>query len=240
MAVILTVSETLGGAEVSDTLAGAGTGVDLGQVVNSQYAPIVGDQALNGGAQVLYFRHNATIDPITNLKIYMDSYSRTGFTYGGASTALSDYNTLKSEGDASAVTAAEKNNSTGLAGGLWMEMQRNIASSNQFDIATDRISNDPLIYDQGPGTKFVKIFGKGNNGIDEASAYGVIREACVYTPDNLAENDPSASVDGKIGIETDSVLGNRAKIRFRVYLREAFADGGIFQVALLARFSYTA
>jgi hypothetical protein len=56
----------------------------------------------------------------------------------------------------------------------------------------------------------------------------------------LAENAPSAPVDGKIGISTDNVLGNRAKLRFRIYLREAFADGGIFQAALIARFSYTA
>lgn len=240
MAVLLTVSETLGGSEVADSLAGAGTGVDLGQVVNGQYAPIVGDQALNGGAQVLFFRHNAVIDPITNLKVYMDNYSRTGFTYGGAGTSLGDFNTLKSEGNASAITAAEKNNSTGLAGGLWMEMQRNISSSNQFDIATNRVTSDGNVYDQGPGSKFVKIFGRGAQGQDEATAYGVIREACVYTADNLTENDPSAPVDGKIGIETDNVLGNRAKLRFRIYLREAFADGGIFQVALVARFSYTA
>lgn len=231
MAVILTVSETLGGTEVADSLSGGGTGVDLGQVVNGQYSPIV-DQTSNTGAQVLYLRHNAVIDPITSLKIYMDSYSRTGFTYGGAVTALSDYNTLKSEGNASAVTAAEKNNSTGLAGGVWMEMQKDVASSNQFDIATARGAD--------PATKYVKIFGKASQGQDEASAYGIIKESCLYTPDNLVENAASAPVDGKIGIETDTVLGNRAKIRFRIFLREAFADGGIFQFSLICRFSYTA
>jgi hypothetical protein len=231
MAVILTVSETLGGSEVADSLAGAGTGVDLGQCVNGQYSPII-DQTLNTGAQVLYLRHNAVVDPITNLKIYLDSYSRTGFTYGGASTAASDYNSLKAEGSASDVTAAAKNNSNGLAGGIWMEQQYNVATSNQFDIATAR-SGDPA-------TKYVQIFGKSAQGIDEATAYGVIKEACLYTPDNLAENAPSAPVDGKIGISTDTVLGNRAKLRFRIYLREAFADGGIFQAALIARFSYTA
>lgn len=231
MAVILTVSETLGGAEVSDSLAGGGTGVDLGQCVNSQFSPII-DQTANTGAQVLYLRHNAVIDPITNLKIYMDSYSRTGATYGGAATALSDYNTLKSEGNASAVTAAEKNNSTGLAGGVWMEMQRDVATANQFDIATARGID--------PATKYVKIFGKSAQGQDEATAYGIIAESCLYTPDNLAENAASAPVDGKIGIETDTVLGNRSKLRFRIYLREAFADGGIFQFSLIARFSYTA
>lgn len=231
MAVILTVSETLGGAEVADSLAGAGTGVDLGQVVNGQYSPII-DQTLNTGAQVLYLRHNAVVDPITNLKIYLDSYSRTGFTYGGAATASGDYNSLKAEGSASDVTAAAKNNSNGLAGGIWMEQQYDVATSNQFDIATARGGD--------PATKYVQIFGKSAQGIDEATAYGVIKEACLYTDDNLTETAPDAPVDGKIGISTDSDLGNRAKLRFRIYLREAFADGGIFQAALVARFSYTA
>lgn len=231
MAVILTVSETLGGAEVADSLAGAGTGVDFGQCVNGQYSPIL-DQTLNTGAQVLYLRHNAVWDPITNLKIYLDSYSRTGFTYGGAATAGGDYNSLKAEGSASDATAAAKNNSNGLAGGIWMEQQYDVATSNQFDIDTARGSD--------PGSKFVQIFGKSAQGIDEVTAYGIIKEACLYTPNNLLENAPSAPVDGKIGKETDSVLGNRAKLRFRIYLREAFADGGIFQAALVARFSYTA
>lgn len=231
MSVLLTVSETLGGSEVSDSLAGGGTGVDLGQVVNGQYAPIV-DLVTNDGAQVLYFRHNAVIDPITNLKIYMDSYARTGFTYGGAATAASDYTVLKAEGALSDVTAAAKNNSNGLASGVWMEQQYNVATSNQFDIATAR-SGDP-------GTKYVQIFGRSAAGVSESTAFGVIKESCVYTPDDIAENAPSAPVDGKIGISTDTVLGNRSKLRFRIYLREAFADGGIFQFSLIARFSYTA
>lgn len=231
MAVLLTVSETLGGAEVSDSLAGGGTGVDLGQVVNGQYSPII-DQVSNSGAQVLYFRHNAVTDPITNLKVYMDSFSRTGFTYGGASTATSDYTVLKAEGSASDVTAAAKNNSNGLASGVWIEQQYNVASSNQFDIATARGID--------PASKYVQIFGKAAAGVDEVTAYNIIKESCVYTPDNVAENAPSAPVDGKIGIDTDTVLGNRSKLRFRIYLREAFADGGIFQFSLIARFSYTA
>lgn len=231
MAVLLTISETLSGSEVADSLAGGGTGVDLGQVVNGQYAPIV-DQVTNAGAQVLYLRHNAVVDPITNLKFYLDSYSRTAFTYGGAATASSDYNVLKAEGSASDVTAAAKNNSNGLASGIWMEQQYNVASSNQFDIATARGSD--------PGSKYVQIFGKSAAGVDEATAFNIIKESCLYTPDNVAENAPSAPVDGKVGVSNDSVLGNRAKLRFRIYLREAFADGGIFQASLIARFSYTA
>lgn len=231
MAVLITISESLNGAEVADNLAGAGTGVDLGQVVNGQYSPII-DQQTNTGAQVLYVRHNAVFDPITNLKFYIDSYARTGFTYAGAGTAASDYTVLKTQGANSDMTANAKNNSNGIASGLWMEMQYNVASSNQFDPETARAD--------GAGSKFVKIFGKANAGINEASAFDVIKEACVWSPDNVQELAPSAPVDGKVGKADDSVLGNYAKLRFRIYLSEAFADGGIFQAALVARFSYTA
>jgi hypothetical protein len=231
MAVTLTISETINGAEVSDALSGGGTGIDFGQVVNGQFCPLT-SQALNEGAQILYLRHNATIDPVTNLKFYLDSYARTGFTYGGAVTAASDYNALKAEGALSDVTVLAKNNANGLASGVWMEQQYNVTTTGQFDIATARGSD--------PGSKYVKIFGRANQGIDEATAFTVIKESCLYTPDNVAENAPSAPVDGKIGKSDDTVLGNRSKLRFRTYLRTAFVDGGIFQASLIARFSYTA
>lgn len=231
MAVTLTISESIGGAEVSDSLAGGGTGVDLGQVVNGLYSPII-DANTNTGAQVLYLRHNAVIDPITDLSIYMDSYARTGFTYGGASTAASDYSALKTEGDLSDVSLAAKNNSNGLASGLWMEMQYDVSTTNQFDIYSTRAGSEL-------GSKFVKIFGKSNEGIDESTSYGVIKEACLFA-NGVNEDAPVSPVDGKIGISGDSTLGDYAKLRFRIYLREAFVDGGVFQAALVARFSYTA
>ena len=230
MSVVLTISESLGGSEVADSLAGGGTGIDLGQVVSGQFSPI-SDQTTNAGAQVLYFRHNAVDDPITNFKVYMDSYSRTGFTYGGAATAASDYIDLKAEGAASDVTAAAKNNSNGLASGVWMEQQYNVATSNQFNIATARGAD--------PGSKYVQIFGRSSQGIDETTAFGLIKEACLYTADNVTETGATAPVDGKIGIATDTVLGNRAKLRFRIYLRSTFAEGGIFQFSLVSRFAYT-
>ena len=230
MAVTLTISETLSGSEVADSLNGGGTGTDLGQCVNGLYSPII-DSTTNTGAQVLYLRHNATIDPITNLSIYMDSYARTGFTYGGAATASSDYTTLKDEGDLSDVSLAAKNNSNGLVSGLWMEMQYDVSSTNQFDIYSARGAD--------PASRFVKIFGKGAQGIDEDTAYGVIKESCLFA-NGVNEDAPITPVDGKIGKSGDSTLGDRAKLRFRIYLREAFADGGVFQACLVARFSFTA
>lgn len=238
MPVILTVSETVSGSEYADALAGdpLATGIDFGQVTNGGYAPVI-DANLNTGAQVCYLRHDATVDPITNLKIYLDSYSRTGFTYGGpiARNAAADYMTLKDEGQASGVTALEKNNSSGLASGLWMEMQHDVSTTNQFDIENVR--------SEGNGDKFVKIFGKQvasiPQGVNEATAYTLIKEAALYW-NGSSETDVVGAVDGKIGISTDSTLGNRMKLRFRVFLRSAFAEGGIFQASLVTRFSYTA
>jgi len=50
MAVVLTISETVTGANVSDSLAGGSTGLDFGQVTNGQYAPLI-SQAANTGHQ---------------------------------------------------------------------------------------------------------------------------------------------------------------------------------------------
>lgn len=237
MAVLLTVSETLGGAEVSDALAGGGTGIDLGQVTNGSYAPLT-DQTLNQGAQTLFLRHDAIVDPITEVKMYLVSYAETGFTYGGPSNtdAASNLADILAEGASSDVSAAAKNNSNGLAGGLWMEMQYNVTETNQFDIFNNRTINS-ISY---PGSKFVKVYGRAGEGQSPATAFDLIKEACLYTPDNSAENAPTVPVDGKIGKSTDTVLGNRAKIRMRIYLKTAFADGGIFQLAKVFRYSYTA
>lgn len=237
MAVLLTVSETLGGAEVSDALAGGGIGLDLGQVTNGSYAPLV-DQNLNQGAQTLYLRHDAIVDPITEVKMYLASYSETGFTYGGpsntdAATNLAD---ILAEGASSDVSAAAKNNSNGLAGGLWIEMQYNVTDTNQFDIFNSRTINSVT----SPGSTFVKIYGRAGQGQSAPTAFGLIKEACLYTPDNSAENAPSAPVNGKIGKSTDAVLGNRGKMKMRIYLKSGFADGGIFQLAKVFRYSYTA
>ncbi|MGL6123477.1 MAG: hypothetical protein ACRC1W_10755, partial [Shewanella sp.] len=154
MAVTLTISESIDGAAISDSLAGGGTGVDLGSVSNSSYAPVT-DRSANTGAQNLYIRHDATIDPITNFKIYLDSYTATGFTYGGAVSAASDYASIKTMGQGS---GSSKNNNDGLSAGIWMDMDADASTANQFDQATF--------------PSLVKIFGDaGTDGIDLASAF---------------------------------------------------------------------
>lgn len=223
MAVSLTISETLSGAALSDALAGGGTGLDLGSCANNSYAPVVLKSG-NTGRQDLYIRHNATIDPITDVKFYLGVYGGiTGYTYGGARTAAGDYTDIKALGNAS---GSSKNNGDGLSGGIWIDQRWNVTDANQFDIATYP-------------TK-VKIFGdNGTDGIDLASAFGLITDAMVY--DNASvETAATVPVAGKIGKSGDTVLGDQAHVRLRVYLPSAHAEGGIYQVELVTAYSYTA
>lgn len=222
MAVLLTVSETLDGTAVADALAGGGSGIDLGSVVNGSYAPVI-SKASNTGAQNLYIRHDATIDPITDVKTFIQEYGvGTGFTYGGADTAANDFATIKALGNAS---GNSKNNGDGLSGGLWIDMDWDASTTNQFDQA-----NFPAL---------VKIYGDNvSDGADLANAFPVIDDAMVY--DAPGETAASAPVDGQIGINGDTTLGDNAHVKLRIYLTQAFADGGIIQWEWVIAYSYTA
>jgi len=221
MAVLLTISETLGGAAIADSLAGGGTGVDLGSVTNNNYAPII-DKSANTGKQDLYISHDATIDPITDVKFYIDSYAVTGFTYGGADSAANDFTTLKNLGNTS---GSSKNNADGLSGGLWIDMDFDATTTNQFDQA-----NFPAL---------VKIFGDNVvDGTDLANAFLLAADALVY--DAPGETAATAPVAGKIGKANDNALGEAAHIKLRIYLPNSFSQGGIVQVAFVTAYSFTA
>lgn len=222
MAVALTVSETLDGTAVSDALANGGNGVDLGSVTNGQYAPIVSAPA-NTGAQILYIRSDATVDPVTEVKTFIQTYgTSTGFSYGGADSAANDYATLVAEGNAS---GSSKNNSDDLSSGLWIDMDSDVSTTNQFD--------------QAGFPSVVKIYGDNNtDGIDLASGFTMAAEAMVV--DNGGEQQASAPIAGQIGKDSDLVLGDNAKIRLRIFLRLAFPNGGILQWEWVIAYSFTA
>jgi hypothetical protein len=223
MAVNLTLSETLGGSAIADALSGGGTGLDFGSVQNGKYAPLV-NQALNQGFQSLYIRHDAAIDPITDVKFFIDAYSTTGFTYGGAQSSAIDYTTMKSLGSASGTS---KNNLDGLSGGLWIDM----------DAAQRLGANDTTRFDIASRPTNVKIFGdNGTDGQDLASAFLLQSESLV----NAGHATPSAPVDGQIGKSLDTVRGDSALVLLRVYLPTAHPDGGIVQWAFAVVYSFTA
>jgi hypothetical protein len=230
MTVLLTVSETLGGSNFADALAGGGTGIDLGNVINGQYAPIT-SQPANTGHQAVYIRHDATIDPITNLKTYLQQFgSGTGFTYGGANTAAADFTKILNMGNADNMGAAVGNNSDGLGGGLHIDMDWDVSTANQF--LGSRTGSQKQIYGDNGGAA-------SGDGRNLATAFTMHVDAMMY--DNASvETAPTTPVAGSVGKSGDSVLGDYAKPRIRIFLRQDEVDGGIIQFEWVAAYSYTA
>jgi len=223
MAVTLTVNETIDpSSSIADALEGGGTGVDLGSVSNNSFAPIV-DKTLNQGAQDLYIVHDATVDPITDTKTFIQTYGTgTGFTYGGADSAANDYALMTSLGNAS---GGSKNNADGLSGGLWIDH--------------DAFSNDSNRFDQAGRPTVVYIYGDGGTqGIDLASAVVIGADAMVYNAPG--ETDATAPVAGQIGKSADTALGDNAHIKLRIYLPNSHTQGGIIQWEWVIAYSFTA
>lgn len=221
MAVNLTVAKTLNGTQIADTLAGGSAGLDLGSCVNSEFAPITSKSA-NTGWQDLFIRHNATIDPITDVKTFIAEF--TG-TYGGAQTPSIDIATLIAKGAAD--NEATSNNSDGLASGLRIEHDADIAGALGLNAFL-------------PSRGQVKIYGNGStDGIDLASAFPLHVDAMVYNNAG-SQADASAPVTGKIGKTGDTVLGDRAHIKLRYYLEQNAPDGGVLQFDYVIAYSFTA
>lgn len=221
--VTVTISETIAGSEVGDTLAGGSTGVDFGQVVTGSYAPVT-DQSANTGAQALYVRHDATVDPITDCAWYLVQYSG---TYGGASSASADKTALLALGAAD--SGADKNNNDGNSRGLHMDMDWQVTASNMFAYSREASGNK-------------RIFGKdysGLDGSDLANAFPLHVDACSYY-NGSTEADATTPVTGKIGKSNDTVLGNRGHVFFRYYLHSSATTGGINQVTNVFTYSFTA
>lgn len=222
-AVLLIASETVTGSEASDTLSGSDTGLDLGQVVNGAYSPIT-NQSLNTGAQDLFLRNDATIDPVTNVKFYVGTFSG---TYGGANTAGADFTTLTGYG--SSDTGATKNNTDGNSRGLHIDMDWQVSSTNQFDYSRD-------------GTQmriFGKNYGGGLDGASQTNAFAMHVDSASYW-NGSSEVDATTPQTSKIGKSTDSVLGNRCHLKKRFYLHSGAVDGGILQYDFVVAYSYTA
>lgn len=226
MPVVMVVAKTAAGSDVSDSLNGGAVGLDLGQTIPGAYTPVT-LQAVNTGAQHLFFYHNATVDPVTSVGFYLDPFSG---TYGGASSAAADYSSILALGLADAGTT---NNNTdpggGLSRGLHIDMSWDVSDSSQFAYARE-----------ASGQK--RIFGKvysGLTGATLATAFPVHADAMSYW-NGTVEVDASAPSAGSIGKSTDSALGNRAHIRARFYLQTGALDGGILQFDTICKFSYTA
>lgn len=213
-------------SDIADGLSGGDSGADLGQASNGSYSPLSGAQADNGGSKDLYFAHDATVDPITNVGFYLAQF--TG-TYGGPASGSpsADLNTMLQQGIDDA--GGTKNNIDGLSSGLHIDMSYNVATASQF-----------LPSRESAGQK--RIFGKSYSGIQkgvQASPITLHQDAAFYW-NGSTKGEPSAAEAGKIGKSNDTVLGNRAQIRLRYYLPTSASIGGILQWAFVSLFSYTA
>jgi hypothetical protein len=222
MTVTLVVSETVNGAEVSDGLSGGDTGLSYGQVVNGSYCPVV-SQAANTGQQDLYLFHDG-VQPITDVKLYIDVYSG---TYGGADTAGNDYALLGSLGASDA--GATGNNLDGLSRGLHVDMSWNVSAATQFYYARE-----------GTGQK--RIFGKSYSGLDglgSTTAFDLHVDAMSYW-NGSTEVDASGPVTGTIGGSADTgTYGNRGHIKTRFYLHSGATQGGVFQWDTVINYAFT-
>jgi hypothetical protein len=231
VAVLLTVSETISGSQFADALNGGGTGIDFGAVITGQYAPLV-NQILNTGHLDAFIRHDAAVDPVTDLKTFIQQYgSGTGFAYGGANTAALDIAKLLNMGNADSMGGSVGNNSDGLGGGLQIDMDWDVSSASQFQ--GSRI-----------GTGFKRIYGDNGgaatgDGRNLATAFLMKADAMSFNSGGT-EVGPSAAQDGKIGKSGDAVLGDRAHPRFRMFLRSDETEGGIIQGEMVIGYSFTA
>jgi len=243
MTVLLTLSEFIDGAGVSDSLAGGGTGIDLGSVVNGSYTPIGGGGPVdNSGAQQVFIRHNALTDLITDVQTLIQEYGvGTGFTFGGQDTAANDIATmLDTLGDNSGTS---KNNGDDLSAGLWIDMNSDVTQVNQFDFAVNGIG-------QG-GDDSVQIYGRGGGatngaGSDLTNAITLDSAAMVIDSDQGAGGDAtngfnaSAPVAGQIGKNEDGVLGDNGHLRLRAHLPSSFTASGLVQFEFITAYSFTA
>jgi len=227
MAISLVVSETRAGSQIADVLAGtANTGIDFGQSTNGAYAPLV-DQGTNDGAKNVHIRHNAVVDPITDFKTYIQTFSG---SYGGADTAANDFATLKAKGNAS--SSSDANNDDGLGSGLHVDMDWDVDLATQF--APSRIFTGG-----GPGDH-VAVYGDANtDGIDLASAV-LVKADAMYYDNGATQIAPTVPVLGKIGISTDAVLGNACHLRYRFLLEQIASVGGILQFDIVWAYAFTA
>ena len=233
MPVLITVSETYGGANFSDALEGGGSGIDYGSCINGQYAPII-DQTSNTGAKNIYIRHDATIDPITNVKTFVQQYGTgTGAAYGGANTAADDFTKLQALGVADNMGGGVANNSDGLGAGLHLDM--------------DWDANETTPYFSGSRKGTLKqVFGDNSNGVSLATAYPMLVDAMTNTQGTGVETAATGAIEGTIGRDFSvnaaeaALYGDRAHARSRFYLQTSETEGGVLQWEFVVAFSYTA
>jgi hypothetical protein len=237
MTVLLTVSETWNGANYAEALEGGGAGIDMGACINGQYAPVV-SQPANTGHKDVFIRHDATIDPVTDVKTFVQQYGvGTGFTYGGANSAAADLTKLLNMGNADTMGAAIANNIDGNGNGLHIDMDWDVSTANQF--LGSRAGGLKEIYGDNGGAA-------AGDGRDLATAFPMLADAMSNAQNTGTEIAPTGAVQGTIGRDYTvdaaeaALYGDRAHPRLRFFLRTDEIEGGILQWELVIAYSFTA
>lgn len=223
MTVNLIVSKTITGAQAADALVGGGTGVDLGLCASGKYTPLI-SQAGNTGWQDLFIRHDALIDPITDLKTSIAQFTQ---SYGGGATASGDFTTMKAKGNADNLLTA--NNNDGGSSGLRIEMDADIPGA---------LGASAFLPSRAQVKIYGKDYGSGQQGIDLLTGYLMHQDAMVRNSGGT-EVDASAPVAGQVGITGNTVLGDRAHFKLRYYLPSGPADGVVIQWDMNCGYSFT-
>lgn len=219
MAVNLTLSETLDGTPIGDSINSGNSGIGFGNLVNGSYAPLLSAPS-NTGAKDIYISHDG-VNYIEDVSVHVAQFGvGTGYSYGGGATSFDDFASLIALGAAS---QASKNNADGLSGGLWMETRASVLVSEQFDRATF--------------PTYVKTFGLSGQGISSVTAFSVPSVSMVYNA--AGEQLASAPIAGRIGAAGDTVLGDSAHLRFRFYAPNVYLGTGIFQWDTVITFSFS-
>jgi len=232
-AILLTVSESINGAVVSDLLNGGGAGIDMGSILNNSYGPLgPGGPSDNSGAQNAYVRHNG-VNPITNFRTMIRPFGQiTGFSYAGAESPNDDFTQLKNLGNAS---GDSKNNADGLSGGVWIDMDADVASINAFDFSNNGF--DSVGGSKG-GNDSVRKFGDNLiDGVTLEESFPIKGSAMVY--DSGGETVASAPVDEQLGESGNTVLGDNFKAKIRAYLPDNFDKSGVLQFEWVLVYAFT-
>ena len=238
MTVALTISETINGAAVADSLGGGGTGSDLGVVTSSGYAPRI-NKIANTGRLDLFIRHDGTAE-ITDFRSFIQEFGTdTGFAYGGGQTPVDDLTAIKNLG---AGSGDSRNNADGLSGGLWIDMNATVAEVNQFDYSTNGLSS---VGSQG-GNDTVRKYGDNSlDGLSIETGFPMDSQALVNTTDQGNGGDaingyvPNGPVEGTIGAVGNTTFGDRAHVKLRMYLPQTFSVGGSHQWEWVGGYSFT-
>jgi hypothetical protein len=207
----LTISTTLGGSGVNDSLQGGGTGNDLGAIIEGQYGPII-LQSANSGWRSLYIRHDGAA-PIIHAKTMIAQYSQ---SYGGQATAATDFAALKAKGLASGDSS---NNSNGLSSGLRIEQDADILGTLGIS-AFEGTRSQVKIYGRN--------YGSGPEGIALANAFLIHQDSMLRNVAGLPV-DAVSPIAGSIGESGNSTLGDTSFIKMRLYLENNPPSSGVIQ-----------